>query len=181
MSEAGEAPTAPTTSSGGGRRDPLGPRAQEPGGPWCAPGRGPGDRSPPRRKPLWPRGPCLFSPAGTEDAEKKLLATKILGMVKWFNVRNGYGFIHRHDTKEDVFIHRTAIQRDKPWGGARSVGCGHAGLEAVEGGEGAEAPAWPAQAGMGAGAPPRRSPAPAPVWLLRQTPGPSPGLPTLQR
>ena len=41
-------------------------------------------------------------------ADKRVIATKVLGTVKWFNVRNGYGFINRNDTKEDVFIHQTA-------------------------------------------------------------------------
>ncbi|MBW8521755.1 cold shock domain-containing protein, partial [Escherichia coli] len=34
--------------------------------------------------------------------EKEVLATKVTGTVKWFNVKSGYGFINRHDTKEDV-------------------------------------------------------------------------------
>uniref|UniRef100_H0XNG5 CSD domain-containing protein n=1 Tax=Otolemur garnettii TaxID=30611 RepID=H0XNG5_OTOGA len=42
--------------------------------------------------------------------QDEVITTNVLGTVKWFSVRNGYGFINRNDTKEDVFVHQTAIK-----------------------------------------------------------------------
>lgn len=53
-----------------------------------------------------------------------VIAEKVTGTVKWFNVKSGYGFINRNDTKEDVFVHQTAIVKNNPKKAVRSVGDG---------------------------------------------------------
>ncbi|CAG9840434.1 unnamed protein product [Diabrotica balteata] len=56
--------------------------------------------------------------------QKEVLATKVTGTVKWFNVKSGYGFNNRNDTKEDVFVHQSAIIKNNPKKAVRSVSDG---------------------------------------------------------
>lgn len=51
-------------------------------------------------------------------------STRLTGTVKWYNVKAGYGFVTRHDTGDDIFVHLTGIGRKNPRHLLKSLGDG---------------------------------------------------------
>ena len=50
---------------------------------------------------------------GENSNKSGIKKRKVTGIVLWFKRKQGYGFITRNDTKEDVYVHGTAIIDDQ--------------------------------------------------------------------
>lgn len=56
--------------------------------------------------------------------KKTVIIEKASGTVKWYSVKQGYGFLTLNYMKNDIFIHYTSISRNNPKKVMRSVGDG---------------------------------------------------------
>ena len=43
-----------------------------------------------------------------------LIDQRVAGVVKWYNFKNGFGFVTRNDTRQDIFVHRSGILNNAP-------------------------------------------------------------------
>lgn len=40
----------------------------------------------------------------------RLIDRRVQGVAKWYNFKNGFGFVTRTDTNQDIFVHKSGIQ-----------------------------------------------------------------------
>lgn len=52
--------------------------------------------------------------AGTNGKVPKVIIKRVGGSLKWFNMKNGYNFITRHNIQEAVFVPQMAIMWFNP-------------------------------------------------------------------
>merc|ERR1712127_970735 len=76
-----------------------------------------------------------------EEVDNKVYTEKnVVGKVKWFNVKAGFGFINRNDNGEDVYAHYSAIINKNPDHRVRSLADGElVQFNIVQGTKGVEA------------------------------------------
>lgn len=81
-----------------------------------------------------------YSPDKKDSSNKDYSEQNVVGKVKWFNVKAGFGFINRNDNGQDVYAHYSAIINKNPNHRVRSLADGElVQFNIVEGSKGAEA------------------------------------------
>jgi len=81
-----------------------------------------------------------YSPDKKNNTNKVYSEQDVIGKVKWFNVKAGFGFINRNDNGQDVYAHYSSIENKNPNHRVRSLADGElVRFNIIEGSKGAEA------------------------------------------
>jgi len=81
-----------------------------------------------------------YSPDKKNTSNKIYSEQSVIGKVKWFNVKAGFGFINRNDNGQDVYAHYSSIENKNPNHRVRSLADGElVRFNIIEGSKGAEA------------------------------------------
>ena len=82
----------------------------------------------------------IFFPILEDVTNQVFSEQNVLGKVKWFNVKAGFGFINRNDNGQDVYAHYSAIVNKNPNHRVRSLADGELVVfNIIQGSKGAEA------------------------------------------
>lgn len=65
-----------------------------------------------------------YSPDKVDRSKLNVIEQGVLGKVKWFNLKSGFGYVTRNDNGQDIYAHFTSVAKKNPNHRLRSLGDG---------------------------------------------------------